>query len=453
VTPLEELVAKIANTLAALSIEDLLFNGRPDLHLGVFKALSMDELAIRLIEIFDEKKTKEFFAGFEPETANLKTHVLGVLFPLIPAAVSASVDAQRRVKVALDQELVLGRLRELAKAIADGSMSYSIALRLTNIDIDEPFDLAGGVHFHKLRPEVVAQKYPVDNRFTGVSTMVADRWLDHRVEVIIHRSGKPADLRKARRLEALEAFAHSVQHSFFLAEVNSSGSQPGVTHICHESVVETGSLIQGVASGFSFAPHKLAGDEIDRLKAAYILLNESPQDRLFHKAIDRFILGRKRGDHHPNRINEPLWDKIVDYTIALETLFLSANGKAADGELAYRFRLNGAALLSRCSVEYSPAEIFTALKSLYDLRSKVVHANDDSTVIEAANKFARALQIDPAKQRATFGVVSRIVEDWSTKLFFYLGKMPIEERPYQKKNGWEELLWNCPPGGWATGGE
>jgi hypothetical protein len=88
-------------------------------------------------------------------------------------------------------------------------------------------------------------------------------------------------------------------------------------------------------------------------------------------AIDRFVVGRKRSLQHPNRINEPNWDKIVDYVIAMETLFLTSRGGNIDGELSYRLSVNGTLVLRQrlpftrafCSAHLSNFTICVPLSS------------------------------------------------------------------------------------------
>ena len=66
-------------------------------------------------------------------------------------------------------------------------------------------------------------------------------------------------------------------------------------------------------------------------------------------------------------------EKAIDLGIALEVLLLFENtqGKPLEGELKYRMALHGAAFLGASKEER--LAIFKALKSVYDLRSKVVH--------------------------------------------------------------------------------
>lgn len=72
-------------------------------------------------------------------------------------------------------------------------------------------------------------------------------------------------------------------------------------------------------------------------------------------------------------------DAIIDFVIALEALLLGADG---EGELSYRFRLNGAHFLGR-----NPAErrtVFNELKQMYNARSQLVHGKKPLTSTELA---------------------------------------------------------------------
>jgi hypothetical protein len=91
--------------------------------------------------------------------------------------------------------------------------------------------------------------------------------------------------------------------------------------------------------------------------------------------------------------------------------------------------------------------LFGALKQLYNLRSVVVHGGDDATILKAANKLVRTLEIGSANDAHPIGrlsLISKVAEEWLTVVFKHLAKNAFDERPYQKTGGWEELLWGAP---------
>ena len=79
---------------------------------------------------------------------------------LIPAAL------QFADGFSIDTAFLIERLTKLATAIRSGQVDYSICLRMVNVDIDREFDLADGIRFHKLSPQQVVAKYPVNSQFT-----------------------------------------------------------------------------------------------------------------------------------------------------------------------------------------------------------------------------------------------------------------------------------------------
>ena len=64
-------------------------------------------------------------------------------------------------------------------------------------------------------------------------------------------------------------------------------------------------------------------------------------------------------------------DAIVDYAIGLEALLLFG----IHAELGYRFALRGATVLTweRPWMQSDKAEVFSGLRDLYDVRSRIVH--------------------------------------------------------------------------------
>jgi hypothetical protein len=192
---------------------------------------------------------------------------------------------------------------------------------------------------------------------------------------------------------------------------------------------------------FSSVPAHVSGEAIKKFQSAFVLLRDAKDDRVLETAIDRYLLGRQRREHHPHHVNQPNWDKIVDYVIAMETLLLTSK-EGVFGELSYRLRLNGAALLSRC-VSVDVYQLYHVLKHLYELRSKVVHGADDDAIRKFATKFLKQLEfekVDQMRPMAQFMEVSKIVEAWMRAMFVWLAKLDPKERPYRKLNGWEQWL-------------
>lgn len=84
----------------------------------------------------------------------------------------------------------------------------------------------------------------------------------------------------------------------------------------------------------------LGQDDAENLYLLFSLVNKSKSDQILRRSLNRFVMGRSRSSHE---------DRIVDYAICLESLLMTDHGKAASGELSYRFRLNGSSLMKIAS--------------------------------------------------------------------------------------------------------
>ena len=93
---------------------------------------------------------------------------------------------------------------------------------------------------------------------------------------------------------------------------------------------------------------------IRRLHAAV----QAEPDGRFRIALDRLSFGMER---------YRLEDRIIDYMVALEALYLPN----ADQELSLRLALRLARTLSRTRVRRT--EMFVAVRAMYDARSRIVH--------------------------------------------------------------------------------
>lgn len=82
------------------------------------------------------------------------------------------------------------------------------------------------------------------------------------------------------------------------------------------------------------------------------------------QAIRRFGTGAFRLDNA---------DALLDFTIALETLFLPPDENARRGDLGYRFRVHGAYYLADTTDQRR--DLADRLTKIYDMRSRLVHGN------------------------------------------------------------------------------
>lgn len=439
---LKPVIQEIATRLSTFGPANLVHDGRPlELDLALILHLNLEPVAKQLTAVLGEERVAAFFEGFSHKDEKASGHLFMILLRMIPNCCQPVGDG----RFTLNEEMVLEALAQIDKCVQTGEMEYVFRLRLTNVALEADVELASDIWFRKLPPNIVHDRYPIHDRFFRVSSMEEEHWHKHCVEVVISRRGKPKDMHRQAGIVSQDALVSSLIHPFLMSALPPQGSHPYVTHFVSDSPVERSSHLRGVG-GISFEPYVLTSEDITSLRSSYAFLQAVDNDRVLATAVDRFILGLKQGEHHPNRVNEPHWDKIVDYVIAMETLFLTVNGSSGDGELSYRFRLNGSSLLSRATGE-DVRHIFHALKHLYKLRSSVVHGSADSTISTEANKFIRRLAIENDNYKHTLGrmiLMSRKLESWLRKTFFHLGQMKPEDRPYRREEGWEDLLWPAP---------
>ena len=435
---IDKYVDDIAFKLDKLGIEDLVVRGQPtSLTAAIIMKLQLDVMSKQFAEIMGIDRLEAFYSGYEPRDSNAVSCLHLPLARIVPSFCSMASNGA----VTVDKTGLVDALTGFAQCVKTGRVPYSLSLRVANIDISDDFELADGIWLRKISRTELRAKYPIERQFTPLSQLEERHWENHCVEAVLERTGTPLEIQRWLRIDHSEAFINSILHTFLVACVPPE-SHPFATHFVLSSPIEGHCLHRG-QSGFRFTPAVITDDEMVKLRGTYKLLTSAGEDRVLQTAIDRFILGRKRSTHHPNRINEPHWDKIVDYVIALETLLLTVHKNGMNQELSYRFRLNGASLL-RDAVQCDVYQAFHALKHLYGLRSTVVHGGSRENILKPANRFIEQLGIDCPNHENAMGrisLVARAVEEWITKIAFHLNAMPFDERPYRQKDGWEQLLW------------
>lgn len=436
-TELEGFVKGLQSRLATIDVDDFFAELRAAkeryrdfmFSLIVSSRLNLEQLWRDLAAILGDAQVAALF-DHVPAPFPAAGELTMILFPLIQNLSEVMPDGTVR----LDEQTMLAHLTQLAGIVEQGELDYSISLHFTNIDIDEEFEIAPGIRFVRLTPFEVRDRYSIDDRFHGASGFIQDNWLNHCVDAVLERRGRMSDVHRFRNIDYMETFLHSIVHPFILAGLGASG--PHVTHLRVDTAISSELMYLGTGNRFSVHPTKLLQSEIERLRRAYALLQDAANDRVLATAIERFILGYGRSEHHPHHMNEPNWDKIVDYVIAMETLFL---GKV-NQELSYRCALNGSAVLSAC-VGHGRRAIFEALRELYVLRSKIVHGASLSKIQEPADKFIKRLGLELGT-RGQFDLVAKTVEEWLLAAMFHFGGMAIEQRPFHKNGGWEDLLFD-----------
>ncbi len=330
------------------------------------------------------------------------------------------------------------------KIISEGKMPYSIRHRLVNIAIDKSFIIEETenrkVFLQNISDEELLKKYPPDD---FVNQICRPHWKNHKVEVVFEFVGLPKDVEEHTNIKGEDDLIKTITNSITISRILRN-SEVYSTHMLLEAPMKKILLSRGFG-GYTFNPVQFTKEDIENVKRNYNVISKTKTDKVLQTSIDRFLIGLKRDFQHPNKVNVPNWDKIVDYVIACETLFLTINKNSDEkGELSYRFKLNGCSLISAfCKLD--KRDIFSALGDIYTIRSKVVHGCQEKDILKPVNKFIQRLNIDNSEHKHDIGrliLISSQIEEWISNVYTYLITLEKENRPYNKEGGWEALLWN-----------
>jgi hypothetical protein len=136
-----------------------------------------------------------------------------------------------------------------------------------------------------------------------------------------------------------------------------------IVHERHPWVGSTGAVFQRIYWQGSILA--LTADDVERLKELWQSYKcvDFKVDKFLRVATERFSNGL-------DRLNSE--DRIIDFVICLEALFLSGIGNAGDwGEISYRFALHGARFLEKDIPERK--RVFHDLRAAYRVRNPIIH--------------------------------------------------------------------------------
>lgn len=388
------------------------------------------EYATKLETLFGHTAVETFF---KDSNMSLDSH--------LPTLVASSVRLSEGV-FTFDKKSFSKALKKLGEIISEGRAPYSLCYRIVNVIIPDTLVLheTGDtkVHLRMIPKSVVNTKYPV-NEFIG--SIFLPHLSKHRMEAVFEYKGLPKDIERDMSIIGGGYLEKLITNAIVLSRVAHT-QLPYATHSYLDSPFKTVLTDKGF-KGLIFKPKLLSTDEQKKVVSAYAVIKASESDNVLHSAIDRFLVGVKQSSQHSNRVNIPNWDKVVDFAIACETLFLTINNSPEKQELSYRFKLNGSSLLSKV-VSTDRRILFNALNKLYDMRSKIVHGGKEKDIIKSANKFIELLGIDDKNHKHDIGKLMLIcsqLEEWLSLTFEYITSIDINERPYRKTGEWENLLW------------
>lgn len=331
----------------------------------------------------------------------------------------------------------------LLSDIKIGKTSYSISFRIINISIEEDIIFENNenkkIYLHKIENAQVEKKYPKDNYVNKLFT--SELWVKHDTEFILEKKGTLKDIKEDSSIEGTNRLENILINTFLLSGFGSP--HPYASHSIINSLYKKTRTSQSIGS-FQLMPKKISSTQAQELIKAYNVIHKVNEDNILESAFDRFLIALKQDNQHPNKINIPNWDKIVDFAIAFETLFLTVNTNALKSELSYRFQLNGSSLLSKV-VETEKRNLFKALNKLYSIRSNIVHGGKEKDLIKLIDSFLKILSIDDSNNKHSIGkliLITKQLEEWLKLIFYYLTDIEIKNRPYNKEGAWEDYLWD-----------
>jgi len=331
-----------------------------------------------------------------------------------------------RGRVSIDHSAAIESFRSFRKTLAGKHLEFLASARIIGLRIKQKLLLLpDNMQFYRLSRRQANLKQPALNPF-GFSEgelYLLDHNVELRVPVIVPvnrvtKNGIFTATNEARGV-ALDLFRNVI----------------GALMVCSSGRLQIGVLeleggLQGIPAGRSIesrgtflGPQMTIGtNDLAAISIAYELLTGGRgSDKTLSRALHRFILGRQRSD-----VN----DRVVDYVIALESIFLTQEGTAITQELAYRFSINGAILLWKAKAKESKNELFVKLKCAYKIRSIIVHGGSSEDI----DKVFRTMNIGSVAKLSAF------LESSFRLALFWLSEHKPQDRPYRATGGWEDLL-------------
>lgn len=322
------------------------------------------------------------------------------------------------------------------------TFEVNIIFRLVNIDFEDvtEFQIDENLFLIKQPPAIIEEKYPSSTLPLGIREFDKPYWGNHSVEAQFKIESNLEEVDELIRVESIDRILNKILLPLLLSGICDNT----IPYSTHSLIIYPGRrvlCVQGF-NGYTFTPNKLNNEQLDRLKLSYNIIKESNTDNILTRSLDRYIIAKKEDLHHPNKVNQPNWDKIVDYVISLETIFLTTEKKSIKSEIGYRFKLNGVVLIGQL-VDIDRIELFHVLGLIYDIRSRIVHGSEEKEILKSVEQIIEILKIDEDENRHGLGrlmILSKLLEKWLFLLFENMVKIPYENRPYISKGGWDRLI-------------
>ena len=331
-------------------------------------------------------------------------------------------------KITFNKKLAIRRASELRNKLSASNVHFTANARLLGVKLtSKEIILSGGFSLNRLT------KKEREDRLSHIGHEFSD-FQKHKLffqpTEIRFSLDIPLDKSNDNAFFEADNEAHRIAHNKFMNVLN------GLL-LVKDGRIELGPRIY---MGGSVGGFLLDGFELKQIPNATVIIKEKDSqklikaidlvsgestdgDQVLSRALHRFLLGRKRSD---------LVDKFIDYVISWESLLLTIKGDPRDQELSYRFSINGASLIAAINKSKDRKKYFGKMRSIYRLRSNIVHGGDDSSI----NKNIKKGDFKDLKE------VCEFLENNFRKAIWWLIKMKSTDRPYLKVDGWEDLLWS-----------
>lgn len=424
-TLISNIIDKISDDIQAYEINNIdnLTSNIIEVILG--SNLDYEKYTLDIAEIVGKENIKKF----ESDTKNTFWYLLeSVVSPCIKV-----INANRVV----NKEALFQRINSLCDSMMAGYLPYTIRYRLLNISIHSKYVIDDSekcqIYLRPISESEIYTNYPLNDM---VNELCKPHWNNHNAELVFELKGVSKDIEFHKSVEGADDLVKSIINSLsmsgLLGDKNVYSSHKILSTPFDKERTTFG------FNGYDFYPKSLGEHDFKKVSHTYKILRSSKEDIVLQTAIDRFLIAKHQDLHHPNKISNPNWDKLVDYVIAFETLFVSSG----NGELSYRFKLNGTSILSKNGQD--KRLLFDALGYLYGIRSKIVHGSSQKVILKEVTNFMNTVNMSTENTESSIECLSLVTEQLEKWILFVLEemyKLDKEHRPYNRKGGWEDLLW------------
>jgi len=272
-----------------------------------------------------------------------------------------------------DSTHLINALNRLIDNINSGVNEITLIGRLHGVRLEsELVEVESDISLIRLDKKAINERQPLITEL-GTSPAILD-YSDSNVEIIIKKQypislGYSMNWRNdlscklENTIKSIKLYRHGRFHVDPIRFCSSLTGEMGVTR---------------PAPKFTTDKVILSNDDIDDLKTVFSVVKNISGDKVLERSFSRFLIGLN--EYVPE-------EQIVDFVIAWESLLQTVDGKSNKAELAYRFSLNGAAILCEVDNNRKFTEAQTLMKEVYNIRSAIVHGGDSSSISKTLKKW------------------------------------------------------------------